>query len=223
MDREELFLRLEKALAARDSFLLNKYAKNLLEVVPYHPKAYYYLAEASLMSWDYTQAVKYLEEAIKHNPKEFFLRRKYALAKLNNGNEKEAVKLYSTLLKEQPKNADLYYDLGKYYTQNWNAEKAIKNLTKVVELEPNRLEVYTYLIETFQSARRYDDALEYLDKAIQQDAKNLDWYKARININKRQNDLDACVRDYEQLLYLSGDNEADIRLEFGDLYAEFGL
>lgn len=223
MDRDELFLRLEKALAARDSFLLNKYAKNLLELVPHHPKAYYYLAEAALMNWDYNKAVQHLEVAIKHNPKEFFLRKKYALAKLNNGNEKEAVRLYEALIKEQPENADLYYDLGKFYTQNWNPEKAISNLKKVAELKPDHPEVYTYLIETFQSAKRYEEALEYLDKAIQQDSKNVEWYKARIKINKRQKDVDACERDYEQLVYLSGDNDAKVRLEFGDLYAEFGL
>lgn len=222
MDRDEMLQKLKEALTAKNSSDLARYTKMLLDLEPSNMRAYHYLAEACLIDSNYDEAERYLEKVLSVNSNDFMVKHKLGRTKIKNKKREEGLKIYKELLVTNPKSADLHHDLGVFYIDERLLQKATTHFVTAIQINENYLDAYQGLATVLQHLGCYQQALGCLEKVIQKAPNNPNWYQTRISINKHLKDVEACERDYEQVLFLEQQDETSIRVDFAEFYASLG-
>ena len=126
--------------------------------------AWYYLATASLLQNDLSQAEEYLRTAVGLDPDNFWYR--YRLAGLYASTQRQelTVDMYEKLLEDFPKKSELYLDMTELYTAQGEYEKALETIGEVETVFGMTEALAMYRFNLLRGLGRQEDAFESLEK-----------------------------------------------------------
>lgn len=141
-----------------------------IESIKPSEKNKYYLGYALLMSGDLEKGVKYLEEALKEDPKDrdvYLAIGDYHFIKKEN---ERALKYYKKAYNLGP-NSKVYFKLGVYYYEVHDTQNAYENLIKSLDLEPDNLDIYPYMAEVYTRKGLFISAFEAYEHYLNEKCK----------------------------------------------------
>ena len=126
--------------------------------------AWYYLATASLLQNDLSQAEEYLRTAVGLDPDNFWYR--YRLAGLYASTQRQelTVDMYEKLLEDFPKKSELYLDMTELYTAQGEYEKALETIGEVETVFGMTEALAMYRFNLLRGLGRQEDAFKSLEK-----------------------------------------------------------
>lgn len=93
--------------------------------------AWYYLSNIALARQDPSQALSYMEKALKADPDNYWYRLQQAKLVLTAGNREKGLTLYERLVKDYPNKMELLYDMVNLYVQANQPQQALGVLDRV--------------------------------------------------------------------------------------------
>lgn len=126
--------------------------------------AWYYLATASLLQNDLSQAEEYLRTAVGLDPDNFWYR--YRLAGLYASTQRQelTVDMYEKLLEDFPKKSELYLDMTELYTAQGEYEKALETIGEVETVFGMTEALAMYRFNLLRGLGRQEDAFKSLEE-----------------------------------------------------------
>ncbi len=118
---------------------------------------------------DYPEAIRYLEAAVKKNPKNSVLLNKLGLTELKNNDLKHASYYFEKAAKRDSKNADAINNLGAVYYMQKNFGAAAKYFKKAVALEETRPTFHINLGAAWFSQKKTERAVTEYARALELD------------------------------------------------------
>jgi tetratricopeptide (TPR) repeat protein len=147
----------------RDSVTLYRHA---LAVTTENWTAYFHLAGALLDKGEADEAIRYLEEGLRHQPDD--------LARINlgralgiKGRYEEAADQFRGILERHPGDSLALMNLGVALERLGRDEEALACLRRVVALRPDSVDGYTNLGGVLLKMGRSEEAIVYLRRALQ--------------------------------------------------------
>ena len=186
----------------------------------------------------YSEAIKFLDEAIQINPN-------YALAYRNRAwtnhylkNYQQAIEDYTKVIQLKPNFAEtyfdkIYYNRGLSYANLQNYKQAIEDFDKAIEINPNYALIYFSRGAAYDELKNYNQAIADYSKFIQLDSKftQLDptqqnfyishayYYRGLAHYELK--DYNQAIADYDKAGQLEPD-DADIYQQRGLAYQALG-
>lgn len=155
----------------------------------------------SMFSNQDEEALRYFDQAVSSNPRNYKGYYNRGLLFLKNGRAAEAVKSFNECL--------LLYDYAKAYSGRASAyyqlqdfPKAIKDAHEALRLDPQNAKSYFVLGNCFGEMNRLEDALNSYNKAIALQSEEADFYFKRAIIYGKQQDFESCLHDLDICLLL---------------------
>ncbi|GKV54564.1 hypothetical protein NCCP2222_05110 [Sporosarcina sp. NCCP-2222] len=136
-----------------------------LEMDPYQPIAFAYLARCAEEIGRTEEAVDYAETAMYQNEEDEFVASTYASALLANGQTADAVEQFLALAKQDPDNAYYAYEAGRCQIAKNEAE-AIQWLERSMELNPAVPYPYLRIAEMYLEKESYELAAAICEQGI---------------------------------------------------------
>ncbi|MBT8586833.1 tetratricopeptide repeat protein [Polynucleobacter paneuropaeus] len=133
-----------------------------------NPKIQFLLAHAidCLQSQKYAEAILWLKQASKIQPKNFNILRLLGVAEASLKNYSSAIKYFQLALVENSKSGLIYSNLGNIYQELDRFEEAIVEYEKAIKLQPEYFEAYSNKGNTLQKLDRFEEAIVEYEKAL---------------------------------------------------------
>jgi tetratricopeptide (TPR) repeat protein len=129
-------------------------------------RAYYGLGKLALLSGDYTQAVRYFDEANRLNPRQKLIsfNEAYALNQLKRRDE--AIVKYLETIRLDPLFVQARHNLALLYMQVGELSKAIDGFENALRLDPNYLSAHLNLAKIYIQTGNRGAARDHLSKVL---------------------------------------------------------
>lgn len=137
---------------------LNKKTNNLLD-------ANFRLGQAYYRKKIYLDAIKYLGEVIKLNPKHLEARELLGIIYHNRNDSLKAIENFKHVVKYNPQNFNAYYLLGLNYFKEKQYDKMIDSYKKAIEINPNFPDAHYNLGMAYYYSNMYEDAIQEFEIA----------------------------------------------------------
>lgn len=112
------------------------------------------------------QAVRHVQTALEHHPREGDLHNELALVYARQGKAEQAMAAYETALQLQPTRGEVHSNLGVLYLENQRLDDAIRHLEKAAALDPDGGAVQANLAAAYWRNDNLDKAAEAYRRAI---------------------------------------------------------
>lgn len=139
--------------------------KFALEMDPYQPVAYAYLANCYRNIGETAKALQFSKAALWQDPTREFIRIAYANALFATGKIEEAMEQFQSLMNEFPEEAYYLYEVGRCYLGQ-DVEKAVEWFKRSVALNPLIAYPYLRMAEVHMDEERWQDAEDTLLKGV---------------------------------------------------------
>lgn len=172
---------------------------------------------------NYKEAIRYLEDVLKHHPQNVDAHLRLAVAYEDVGDYEKAREYYSKAVELDSRYA-LFYDVGSNKIESadirrgWREidrsqsgmvdekigyDQAITSFNLALRKNPQSAEAYIGLATLWGNYKKdYDKAIEYLSKAIEIEPK-AGYFFARGEMWRKKKDFDRAVKDYNKVLELT--------------------
>ncbi len=149
----------------------------------------YFRAQHAILREDYSEAIRFLDEAIRYNPHDGAAYNDRALCRIDShGNLMAALADFDKGIEVEPDYATIYHNKGWYLNQLGRSEEAIEYLNKALELEPDRAVTYENLADVYfrlgdkaAALSSYKKSLELLDDSYPEISKQINAKIATLN------------------------------------------
>lgn len=132
----------------------------------------------------YSDAVNYLEKAVKSDDTNREYRKELAVAQYNTGDYSAAVSSYEKLIEQNSDDAFAYNGLGNLYRDQGDLDKAVENYQKAVEVNPEFTVSYNNWAQVLVDQDKKDEAIKVLEDGIKANPGS-DELKASLEIMKK--------------------------------------
>jgi len=132
---------------------LNKNTQNLLD-------AKFRLGQAYYRKKVYIDAIKYLEEVIKSNPKHLEARELLGIMYHNRNDSVKAIENLKNVVKYDPQNFNAFYLLGLNYFKEKQYDKMIDSYKKAIEINADFPDAHYNLGMAYYYSNMYEDAIK---------------------------------------------------------------
>lgn len=190
MDKAQLQAQMQELLAQKNGWELEPLAKQAVELFPEDNSSFYYLAEAQLLNWNYTEAQVSLKKLIALEPNAVEHKLQLGLAQKQAGEYEPAVETYKQILAENADNIAATSGLADVLMMLWRNEEALPLLNKALAADATNDYVRLLRARAQISLQAYDKALAdaelvknetYIESAV---LVQLDAYKCKEDIEK---------------------------------------
>ncbi len=137
---------------------LNKNTQNLLD-------AKFRLGQAYYRKKIYIDAIRYLEEVIKLNPKYIEARELLGIMYHNRNDSIKAIENLKNVVKYNPQNFNAFYLLGLNYFKEKKYDKMIDSYKKAIEINPDFADAHYNLGMAYYYSNMYEDAIKEFEIA----------------------------------------------------------
>ena len=130
----------------------------------------YFRAQISIIDEDFETAIKYLNRAIRYNPKDGAAYNDRALCRIELDEEEDIDQILADFdkgIEVEPDYASIYHNRGWYLNQIGSHRKAIVYFKKALSLEPNRAVTYENLADAYLNLGKKRTAINAFRKAFQ--------------------------------------------------------
>jgi tetratricopeptide (TPR) repeat protein len=150
---------MRELLQEQNAWELEPIAREAAAANPNNPEVLYYLSEALLLAWNYTEAIDNLKKLIELEPASIKHKQRLAYAQNQAGEYDAAVETYKELIALQPQDMVLIAGLADVYMKLWKNEEAIPLLDQA--LAADGANYYNRLLRAraLVSLQDYDKAL----------------------------------------------------------------
>ena len=133
-----------------------------------NPKIQFLLAHAieCLRLQRYSEAILWLNQAGKIQPKNFNILRLLGVAEASLKNYSSSIKYFQLALVENSKNGLIYSNLGNVYQELDRFEEAIVEYEKAIKLQPEYFEAYSNKGNALQKLDRFEEAIVEYERAL---------------------------------------------------------
>lgn len=143
---------------------------------------------------DFDEAVKWLNQAIRINPKDSMYYQALGTTYEKHSKLDEALANYKKAVEYDPKNTEYYFNMADVYALKRNYDAAIERIRQAIDLKPNYARAYQYLGIMYHRKKDSAEAVKQELKAIEVDPKNLQAYLDLGEIYKSQNNYPEAVK-----------------------------
>jgi tetratricopeptide (TPR) repeat protein len=166
---------------------------------------------------EFTEALMYLEKAIKVNPK--FIGA-YSLAGdcfRYLGQHQKAIEIYKQAIEIDPNNTDVYCNLGITYRDLGHHDEAIEVFKQTIRINPNNTGAYYNLGITYRDLGHHDEAIEAFKQTVRISPNNTDAYCNLGTIYRDLGRRDEAIEAFKQMIRINP-NDADAYCNLGTTY-----
>ncbi|MFA5293775.1 MAG: tetratricopeptide repeat protein [Phycisphaerae bacterium] len=184
-------------------------------------KELYQLGLSKTSQGEFTEALIYLEKAIKVNPK---FTGAYNLAGdcfRYIGQHQKAIKIYEQAIEVDPNNTDAYCNLGITYRNLGRHDEAIKVFKQTIRINPNNTNAYYNLGITYRDLGRHDEAIESFKQTVRINPNNTDAYCNLGTIYRDLGRRNEAIEAFKQMIKITP-NDADAYCNLGTTYKDLG-
>jgi len=184
-------------------------------------KELYRLGLSKTSQGEFTEALMYLEKAIKVNPK---FTGAYNLAGdcfRYLGQHQKAIKIYEQAIEVDPNNTDAYCNLGITYRNLGRHDEAIKVFKQTIKINPNNTNAYYNLGITYRDLGRHDEAIESFKQTVRINPNNTDAYCNLGTIYRDLGRRNEAIEAFKQMIKITP-NDADAYCNLGTTYKDLG-
>ncbi|MBN2547422.1 MAG: tetratricopeptide repeat protein [Spirochaetes bacterium] len=124
------------------------------------------VATSCLGKGNVKDSIKYLNEALKINPKNKIAYRVFGLIYLIHDDFREAEEFFKKAISLDNEYAEAYYDYGNLYYMLGNYDEALIKFKKTIELSPYFFEAEINIGSIFFLKRNFNEAIFHFEKAL---------------------------------------------------------
>lgn len=126
----------------------------------------------SFQQKDYQEAVRHLENALKHHPQDFLFLYSMGNAWLRMEQYQNAIQWFEKIVQTDPSRKDVYKNLGLAYRKAGNRDESIKNYRRAVELDPEDQSVLFLLGYAELENEQYPESAATLQNLLSKNPKH---------------------------------------------------
>ena len=181
----------------------------------------YQLGSHKTSQGEFTEALMYLEKAIKVNPK--FIGA-YSLAGdcfRYLGQPQKAIEIYKQAIEIDPNNTDSYCNLGTTYRDLGRHDEAIEVFKQTIRINPNSTGAYYNLGITYRDLGHHDKAIEAFKQTVRINPNNTDAYCNLGTIYRDLGRRNEAIEAFKQMIRINP-NDADAYCNLGTTYRDLG-
>jgi tetratricopeptide (TPR) repeat protein len=181
----------------------------------------YQIGSRKISEGEFTEALRYLEKAIKVNPK---LTGAYNLAGdcfRSLGQHQKAIEIYKQAIEIDPNNTEACCNLGTTYRDLGRHDEAIEVFKQTVRRNPNNAVAYYNLGIAYRDLGRHDEAIEAFKQTVRVNPNNTDAYCNLGTIYRDLGRRDEAVEAFKQMIRITP-NDADAYCNLGTTYMDSG-
>jgi tetratricopeptide (TPR) repeat protein/serine/threonine protein kinase len=181
----------------------------------------YQLGSRKTSQGEFTEALMYLEKAIKVNPK---FTGAYNLAGdcfRSLGQHQKAIEIYKQAIEIDPNNTDACCNLGTTYRDLGRHNEAIEVFKQTIRRNPNNTVAYYNLGITYRDLGRHDEAIEAFKQTVKINPNNTDAYCNLGTIDRDLGRRDEAIEAFKQMIRINP-NDADAYCNLGTTYRDSG-
>jgi tetratricopeptide (TPR) repeat protein len=127
----------------------------------------YFKAQREILEGNYSDAIVYLDSAIKLNPQDGAAYNDRALCMVELGITDAALSYFDRGIESEPDYSTIYHNKGWLLNKLGEYKQAVALFEKALEIEPGRAVTYENLADAYFNLGLKKDALEALKKALQ--------------------------------------------------------
>ncbi|MFC1677990.1 tetratricopeptide repeat protein [Planctomycetota bacterium] len=182
-----------------------KLYRQILETVPNHPGALYFLAMIASGRGEYDIAIELVSKAIKEVPNVAKFYNTLGGAFKETGKLQDAVEAYKQGISLDRDNLAAYNNLSGILQSQGRQDEAIENYKHVVRLNPSVAEVYYNLGVFLKKQGSIDEAIENYKQAIRLKRDFSDAYYNLANILRANGRQEEAIENYKEVIRLKPD------------------
>ncbi|MEJ2201446.1 MAG: tetratricopeptide repeat protein, partial [Desulfuromonadaceae bacterium] len=170
---------------------------------------------------DVVGSLRLLQEAVRLDPHDPFLRYSLAENYLALGQLQPAIRATEDAVIQDPEFVEAHFLLGNLFFHVERNDKAIQSFLRVLELDPEREDVSLMLAITHARNDEYDRAVEIIKKSIKDHPESTRSRFALARMYQKMDLVSLAIETYQNLLKQNPESEA-VYFELGGLYEERG-
>lgn len=152
---------------------------------------------------DLSLAVKYIERAVKLEPK---FAKGFVLLGLNMANQGEwdkAIHYYQKAIDINDHYIHAYFNMGFAHAQQENWDQAIQAFERVIQLQPQNVFAHSSLVQVYTMQEKLDEALEHAKISIKLQPYQPNFYFNLGMIHRKRNEIPEAIEAFEAGLELA--------------------
>lgn len=184
-------------------------------------------AEMAIARKQFSDAKKYLIQAMSMADDDYQAAMKLANVYLESGDVKRAETLYRKLLEEDSENSEIYESLGKILLKRKAYKEAIQAYVRAVELDNKDDQKFLALGKLYHLMMRYSVAAECFKRAAELKPRDVNYLFLLADSCSADDDYENALFTYERILTIEPYNERaksssqDVRLKIKEQEALF--
>lgn len=184
-------------------------------------------AEMAIAKKQFTEAKKYLIQAMSMTDDDYPVALKLAKVYLESGDLKRAESMYRKLLEDNTENSEVYESLGKILLKRKAYKEAIQAYVRAVELDDKDDQKFLALGKLYHLMMRYSVAAECFKRAAELKPREVNYLFLLADSCAADDDYENALFTYERILTIEPYNERakastqDVRLRIKEQEAMF--
>ena len=179
---------------------------------------YYYMALLDEKNNNFKSMRENLIKTIELDPNHIEARQKLGKVYLLFGDLDKALGQADVILQTNPASEEAKLLKASVYIRQQKKEQASEIIDSVLAVNANNIDALSLKAAMYFESDQFDKSLEMVNSALAQDTKNLPLRLFKIKINAKQNNIEAVIDDYEQLIEIYPDAE-NFKLSLASIYA----
>ncbi|OAI20494.1 hypothetical protein A1359_03280 [Methylomonas lenta] len=179
---------------------------------------YYYMALLDEKSNNFKSMRENLIKTIELDPNNTEARQKLGKVNLLFGDLDKALEQADVVLQSNPASEEAKLLKASVYIRQQKKEQASEIIDSVLAVNAGSIDALSLKAAMYFENNQFDQSLEMVNTALTKDTKNLPLRLFKIKINAKQNNIEAVIDDYKQLIEIYPDAE-NFKLSLASIYA----
>jgi len=169
VDFREMRVLIDKAITYNDLAVARDLSKKALEAATFHEalgERLYFMAQLAILDENFSEAMKYLDGAIRYNANDGAAYNDRALCMVELGMLEGVIAYFDSGISVEPDFATIHHNKGWFLNKTGRHREAIGCFHRALELEPRRAVTYENLADCLFNLGRMEEAIEAYQKAL---------------------------------------------------------
>ncbi len=184
-------------------------------------ETYYYMALVDEKNRQFREMKENLLKTVELAPTYTVARLKLGKVQLLFGEVDEAMKQAEFVLKDSSRNLDALALKASVLIKQKKLAEALVIIDDILKENPNNSEVLSLKAFIYMEKKDYTQALDLINAARKSDADNLNFDFFKIQLDAKNQNIDAVIADYQKIIAEHPDNQ-EFKVTLAKIYAQSG-